>query len=391
MRNSTKNAIAAVVAIVLAVVIVIACGIGSSWFTNSDIATWFNSWGKGEQTEVPDETPADEGGMQIGESAGSGISLMSAKIAAADFEEYGISPMAESAQQLTATITPENADNKAVDWSIAWVNPSSSWASGKTVTDYVTVTPTSDGALTANVSCLQAFGEQVKVTVTSRMNSNATASATVDYRRKLQGVDFTAIATNNSNSNLTLSALGGSSVTWNWLPITTDTSTPNQWSKYTNNYSAVWDSVYTIDDTISSQSVIVGVSSALKTELDKVVTLENERAFYNKTYTYSETTGMTKVLSQFTLMGSYEYGFDGLFKALCGSTYEDGDYDVYYAYLMEDLYTALKAASTDLVITVNATTASGAEYSKQYSVNISDTSLSVLVQTLALNKVNVIF
>ena len=189
MRNSTKNAIAAVVAIVLAVVIVIACGIGSSWFTNSDIATWFNSWGKGEQTEVPDEAPADEGGMQIGESAGNGISLMSAKIAAADFDEYGISPMAESAQQLTATITPANATNKEVDWAVAWVNPSSSWAGGKAVTDYVTVTPTSDGALTANVECKQAFGEQVKITCTSRQNTEASATATVDYAKRITAIN----------------------------------------------------------------------------------------------------------------------------------------------------------------------------------------------------------
>ena len=58
---------------------------------------------------------------------------------------------------LTATVSPETADNKAVDWSVSFVNPSSSWASGKSVTDYVTVTPTSDGALTANVNCLKAF------------------------------------------------------------------------------------------------------------------------------------------------------------------------------------------------------------------------------------------
>lgn len=190
MRNSTKNAIAAVVAIVLAVVIVIACGIGSSWFTNSDIATWFNSWGKGEQTEqTEEETPADEGGMQIGESAGSGISLMSAKIAAADFEEYGISPMAESAQQLTATITPANATNKAVDWSVRFKDANSAWANGKTVTDYVTVTPTSDGALTANVECKKAFGEQIEVVVTSRQNTQASATATVDYAKRLLGIN----------------------------------------------------------------------------------------------------------------------------------------------------------------------------------------------------------
>ena len=75
-----------------------------------------------------------------------------------------------------------------MDWSVAFVDPSSSWASGKSVTNYVTVTPTSDGALTANVECKQAFGEQIKVTVTSRENANATASCMVDYAQRVTGI-----------------------------------------------------------------------------------------------------------------------------------------------------------------------------------------------------------
>ena len=86
---------------------------------------------------------------------------------------------------LTATVSPETADNKAVDWGVSFVNPSSSWASGKTVTDYVTVTPSSDGALTANVNCLQAFGEQIKVTVISCVNPEAKAECTLDYARRI--------------------------------------------------------------------------------------------------------------------------------------------------------------------------------------------------------------
>lgn len=86
---------------------------------------------------------------------------------------------------LSATVSPETADNKSVDWSVAFVNPSSSWASGKTVTDYVTVTPTSDGALTANVSCLKSFGEQIKITVISRANPKAKAECTLDYARRI--------------------------------------------------------------------------------------------------------------------------------------------------------------------------------------------------------------
>ena len=90
---------------------------------------------------------------------------------------------------LKATIDPDTAANQNVDWSVSFVNPSSSWASGKTVTDYVTVTPTSDGALTATVQCLKAFGERIKITVTSRANEYATAECTVDYARRI--TDFT--------------------------------------------------------------------------------------------------------------------------------------------------------------------------------------------------------
>ena len=90
---------------------------------------------------------------------------------------------------LKATIDPDTAANQNVDWSVSFVNPSSSWASGKTVTDYVTVMPTSDGALTATVQCLKAFGEQIKITVTSRANEYAKAECTVDYARRI--TDFT--------------------------------------------------------------------------------------------------------------------------------------------------------------------------------------------------------
>lgn len=86
---------------------------------------------------------------------------------------------------LTATVSPETADNKAVDWSVSFINPSSSWGKGKNVADYVTVTPTSDGALIANVNCLKAFGEQIKVTVTSRVNPEAKAECTLDYARRI--------------------------------------------------------------------------------------------------------------------------------------------------------------------------------------------------------------
>jgi hypothetical protein len=86
---------------------------------------------------------------------------------------------------LQATVLPEAAYIKKVVWSVCFVNENSAWASGKTVTDYVTVTPASEYSTTATVSLLAAFGEQIKVTVSSLFDLNLTASCLVDYRARL--------------------------------------------------------------------------------------------------------------------------------------------------------------------------------------------------------------
>ena len=92
---------------------------------------------------------------------------------------------------VTATITPNNAANKQVDWSLQFVDAGTAWSSGKEISDYVTVTPTSDGALTASVNCYQPFGEQIVLTVTSRDNAEASASCTIDFKQQLLGYAVT--------------------------------------------------------------------------------------------------------------------------------------------------------------------------------------------------------
>ena len=101
----------------------------------------------------------------------------------------------EMTVNIVATITPNDAANKAVDWTVAFVNASSVWANGKTATDYITAEPTTDGALTATVTCKAAFGEQIKITVTSRDNPEASASCTVDYKQQFEGYLFSASQT----------------------------------------------------------------------------------------------------------------------------------------------------------------------------------------------------
>lgn len=65
---------------------------------------------------------------------------------------------------ITATVTPATATNKAVDWAISWGDDGKS----ETVTDYVTVTPESDGSTTATVTCKKAFEGNIVITVTTR-------------------------------------------------------------------------------------------------------------------------------------------------------------------------------------------------------------------------------
>ena len=227
----------------------------------------------------PEESAPEqnEGGAIITEGEGNGIKLMSAKIAPEDYAANGISAMAETAYQLTATVTPENATNKAVDWAVAFVNPSGEWATGKTVTDYVTVTPTADGALTANVECLQAFGEQVRVTVTSRDNTSVKANATVDYTQKLKGVNATFGSTrlwNGMKKSFDLDASGQPAEVWKFDYTTSAHTIEDEYTttvkiSFSSRVSQVEDAVG-VKFTWAGETITSGMPSFDKTFFDKV-------------------------------------------------------------------------------------------------------------------------
>lgn len=232
----------------------------------------------------------DGGGAVITEDENSGIQLKSVKIPAAQYEEYGISPLADTAYQLTATIVPENATDKTVDWAIAWAVPSqhsggtmgdedpgSVWAMGKTVTDYVTVTPTSVGALIANVECLKDFGAQVKVTVTSRDNSEVSANCLVDYTQKLQGVKatFGSIAlTDGMMKSFDLSQSGQAAESWTFDYTTSDYTIADEYTttvkiSFTDNASSIGNTIGAVL-TWSEEDITAGMPAFDKTFFDRV-------------------------------------------------------------------------------------------------------------------------
>ena len=91
---------------------------------------------------------------------------------------------------ITATVSPDNsADNTGLDWSMAFKNPSSEWATGKTLSDYMTLTPSGTdaaGSKKVSVKCLKPFGEQIVITATSQDNPEVTASCTADFAQRVE-------------------------------------------------------------------------------------------------------------------------------------------------------------------------------------------------------------
>lgn len=216
------------------------------------VSDGFQDWGRLSAPVQVQTDGAEEmkSGFELSNVKENGVRLMSASIPQTEYENYGVSPLAESAIMLTAAVTPANATYKQVDWGVRWKNASSAWASGKTVTDYVTVATATDGAGTATVSCLKAFGEQIEVVATARDNTTKTATCTVDYRKRITEVTKFDIVDEDYHQENYLSVTGSNNI-MNTLDIANEELYDDRtdWS-----FTAVY-SDYTIDNSVSGMSM----------------------------------------------------------------------------------------------------------------------------------------
>lgn len=132
---------------------------------------------------------SEQDGLVISQEVSKGITLMSGvATTAAD---------GTTTKTITATVEPAGAnEHDPLSWDVAFKDPSSTWANGKTVSDYVTISVSAD-TLTCTVTCKQAFGEQIVLNVSSK-TKNATASASVDYLKRVVGYQ---IYFNNENGD----------------------------------------------------------------------------------------------------------------------------------------------------------------------------------------------
>lgn len=201
--DATKWAVTALAILLIGVIL---AGIITDGFQDANPYCWFgheydeNGICAKCGEEKPAEEPVEEPVEDIVEDVEGNASVYRLAIKKAVVQQATEAPSVT----LTATITPSTAQNKLVDWTVAWANPDSDFASGKDVEEYVTVVPASDGALTATVTCLQAFDrdEYVIITCTSR-DSKATAECVVSFEGQASVMNITSTASTSSDGKIT--------------------------------------------------------------------------------------------------------------------------------------------------------------------------------------------
>ena len=92
--------------------------------------------------------------------------------------------------RIEAYVYPENAVNREVDFSLAWGNAPTNGS--EEVTDFVTVTPTSDGSRIATVACQKAFGGDTSLLTATTRDGGYQATCTIVYVGHAEGIVVTS-------------------------------------------------------------------------------------------------------------------------------------------------------------------------------------------------------
>ena len=95
-------------------------------------------------------------------------------------ELTGLSEGENYTVELVATVEPADAIQD-VSWAVAFVNPASEWATGKNVSDYVSIEYSEEESTKLSVTCKKAFSEQVKITCTYVHNTAISVDCVVDF------------------------------------------------------------------------------------------------------------------------------------------------------------------------------------------------------------------
>lgn len=248
-----------------------------------------SNWG------VPSETQDNgnelNGGLIIPEvSEGSSIKLLSTPIPVELYSEYDIAPVSvQSAYTLTATITPAESNVSDFTWSVKFKNSSSTWARGKSIDSYVGLAVNTSDKLKCTVTCKQAFGEPVEISISYDYNPLITATVQADYIKRVEKVTVSGFDASKFNSGTAckLSLIptygvgtvqGDCSITSSWGELDTDylnaITGNSQAGRFYSECENIadsdgdgldfWDSSKKVNKTESSSSLALSVNSFLK-------------------------------------------------------------------------------------------------------------------------------
>lgn len=164
-----KNTALQIIALALAFILIAGVIVGVIFWQNGNIS--FTPIGQ-EQTGTSDEeTPNEEvlvPPIEATISDNEHIRLaMSAAVTAVDGEYVE--------QYITATVLPEEAPDKTVDWTVAWED-----GSDTDIDNYVQVIPDADGSCNAAIRCYAAFEGTIVVTCVTR-DGGFTATCNVTF------------------------------------------------------------------------------------------------------------------------------------------------------------------------------------------------------------------
>lgn len=151
------------------------------------LATAAGANGKAEENAEQTEKTSMASGLVVDGIAGQGIRLAGTRIDPEMYAANGVTPLAEDAFTLKATVQPVTASNQGLLWTIDWTDAENEWAADKDAEDYITLSPT---GLNCTVTCLQPFAAQATVTCTSEENAEITTACTVDFRERLDKAVF---------------------------------------------------------------------------------------------------------------------------------------------------------------------------------------------------------
>lgn len=379
-NNRTKKGVFAAIAVALAT----ALGIG---YVAASIAT--QSWNPAEwvkhPTEVVDPLPGDEGddgNVQVTIPEGNnGIKLSKTAIARAQYEEYGISPQAESAFTITATVNDTNG--LSPDY-IQFVEYAMTWKTEKSanITDYIDM---SVSGATATFTCKQGFDTQIIVTCTSVITPGVQATATLDYAKRLQGIYFSDSGKVKENPyedeyysihNETPELItdGG---TVSGISLPTAGSLPNSdygiagmWNnckfKFTN--SAQY-GIGTIDNEITETAVTVELAESLATAIRN-----NNYLADNGAFTPSYTLLQSEIFGGISINDLFTHFYNNI------TTYAGNSYEFLHEF---------SQVSNQLKVTVNVTCTYGGSQTISYYLDCNVTPTSAA--NISLNSTNHIF